>query len=285
MTDRAVYLSPHDERMIFVIPWHGFSLVGTTDTDFDGDPDRLWATREEVTYLLDEVAKVLPDKRATFENVAYTYAGVRPLSFEPGRSASAVSREHRVIPEGPEGRFLSVTGTKLTCFRSLAEDVGDRVMRVLGRGGPRAPRAPCSTAPTRRPARSRCARGWTCRKKWRRPGLPCDAQDAGGDLRSAFRACSSWGASCPTASSASARAIPRSWPSSTTRCGRSWRCRCRTCCCGAPASARAAARASTARSPSRARMAELAGWTPRRLDAELEAYSQHVELSRRFRHR
>ncbi|HXA94637.1 MAG TPA: glycerol-3-phosphate dehydrogenase/oxidase, partial [Candidatus Dormibacteraeota bacterium] len=96
MTDRAVYLSARDERMIFVIPWREFSLVGTTDTDFDGDPDRLWATREEVTYLLQEVAKVLPDQRVAFENVAYTYAGVRPLSYEPGRSASAVSREHRV---------------------------------------------------------------------------------------------------------------------------------------------------------------------------------------------
>src|SRR5262249_13433624 len=102
-------------------------------TDFEGDPDRLWATHDEVRYLLEEVAKVLPDKRATFENVAYTYAGVRPLSFETGRAASKVSRDHRVVPEGPDGRFLSVTGTKLTCFRSLAEDVGDRVMRLLGR--------------------------------------------------------------------------------------------------------------------------------------------------------
>ena len=136
MTDRAVYLSARDERMIFVIPWREFSLVGTTDTDFEGDPDRLWATREEVTYLLEEVAKVLPDKRATFDNVSYTYAGVRPLSFEPGASASKVSRDHKVIPEGPDGRFFSVTGTKLTCFRSLAEEVGDRVMRALGRRVP-----------------------------------------------------------------------------------------------------------------------------------------------------
>ncbi|HEU5189174.1 MAG TPA: glycerol-3-phosphate dehydrogenase/oxidase, partial [Methylomirabilota bacterium] len=46
LTERAVYLSSDsDERMIFVIPWRDFSLVGTTDTDFDGDPDRLWATR------------------------------------------------------------------------------------------------------------------------------------------------------------------------------------------------------------------------------------------------
>ena len=64
---------------------------------------------------------------------------MRPLSFEPGASASPggaaskVSREHKVIPEGPDGRFFSVTGTKLTCFRSLAQDVGDRVMRALGR--------------------------------------------------------------------------------------------------------------------------------------------------------
>jgi len=136
ITDRAVYLSTDDDRMIFVIPWRDFSLVGTTDTDFDGDPDRLWATRDEVTYLLAAVARALPDRRVTFANVAYTYAGVRPLSFEGEASASKVSRQHKVIPEGSDGRFVSVTGTKLTCFRSLAEDVGDHVMRALGRRAP-----------------------------------------------------------------------------------------------------------------------------------------------------
>ncbi|HEX7788659.1 MAG TPA: glycerol-3-phosphate dehydrogenase/oxidase, partial [Methylomirabilota bacterium] len=64
VTERAVYLSSDsDERMIFVIPWRDFSLVGTTDTDFDGDPDRLWATRPEVEYLLGAVRRVLPDPR------------------------------------------------------------------------------------------------------------------------------------------------------------------------------------------------------------------------------
>jgi glycerol-3-phosphate dehydrogenase len=136
LTERAVYLPTEDDRMIFVIPWREFSLVGTTDTDFDGDPDRLWATRDEVTYLLAAVAKALPDPRVRLDNVAYTYAGVRPLSFDGEASASRVSREHKVVREGPEGRFLSVTGTKLTCFRSLAEEVGDRVMRTLGRNAP-----------------------------------------------------------------------------------------------------------------------------------------------------
>jgi glycerol-3-phosphate dehydrogenase len=136
MTERAIYLSTTDDRMIFVIPWREFSLVGTTDTDFDGDPDRLWASRDEVAYLLEAVRQALPDPRVAAENVAYTYAGVRPLSWEAGASASRVSREHKVVPEGAEGRFLSITGTKLTCFRSLAEEVGDSVMRALGRAVP-----------------------------------------------------------------------------------------------------------------------------------------------------
>jgi len=132
MTDRAVYLSTADDRMIFVIPWREFSMVGTTDTDFDGDPDRLSATREEVEYLLDAVRPALPDPRVAVDRVVYTWAGVRPLAFEEGASASRISRDHKVVVEGPDGRFLSVTGTKLTCFRSLAEEVGDRVMRALG---------------------------------------------------------------------------------------------------------------------------------------------------------
>jgi glycerol-3-phosphate dehydrogenase len=133
LTDRAVYLSGEDERMIFLIPWREFSLVGTTDTDFDGDLDRLWATRDEVDYLLEAVRRVVPDPRVSLDHVAYTYAGVRPLSWDGSVPASRVSRDHKVVVEGVDGRLLSVTGTKLTCFRSLAEDVGNRVMARLGR--------------------------------------------------------------------------------------------------------------------------------------------------------
>jgi glycerol-3-phosphate dehydrogenase len=135
LTTQALYHSTADERMIFVIPWREFSLVGTTDTDFEGDLDRVHATGAEVAYLLGEVRRVLPDRRVSPDHVAYTYAGVRPLSFEEGRRASNVSREHKVVDE-ENGRVLSITGTKLTCFRSLAEQVGDRVARTLGRGGP-----------------------------------------------------------------------------------------------------------------------------------------------------
>jgi glycerol-3-phosphate dehydrogenase len=134
MTERAVYHSTRDDRMIFVIPWREFSLVGTTDTDFAGDLDRVWATRDEVDYLLGEVRRALPDPRVSVDAIAYTYAGVRPLSFEEGRRASDVSRAHRIVAEAG-GRFLSITGTKLTCFRSLAEELGDTITRALGRRG------------------------------------------------------------------------------------------------------------------------------------------------------
>jgi glycerol-3-phosphate dehydrogenase len=136
LTERAVYHSTRDGRMIFVIPWRDFSLVGTTDTDFEGDLDRLFATREEVEYLLNEVRRAVPDQRVAPETVAYTYAGVRPLSYEEGTRASEVSRVHKVVAE-ERGRFLSITGTKLTCFRSLAATLGDQVMRTLGRRGGR----------------------------------------------------------------------------------------------------------------------------------------------------
>jgi hypothetical protein len=120
--------------MIFVIPWREFSLIGATDTDFNGDLERLHATGDEVTYLLDEVRKVLPDARVAMNAVVYTYAGVRPLSYEKGKRESDVSRAHKVVAE-ERGRFLSITGTKLTCFRSLAENLGDQVMHTLGRRG------------------------------------------------------------------------------------------------------------------------------------------------------
>jgi glycerol-3-phosphate dehydrogenase len=136
ISERAIYLSTRDDRMVFVIPWREFSLVGTTDTDFSDDPDRVWASAEDVRYLLAETRRAMADPRIAEASILYTYAGVRPLTFEAGKRESAVSRQHRVFAEGPEERFLSITGTKLTCFRSLAQAVGDQAVRRLARGGP-----------------------------------------------------------------------------------------------------------------------------------------------------
>ena len=284
ITERAVYLSTRDDRMIFVIPWREFSLVGTTDTDFDGDPDRLWATRDEVIYLLDTVAQALPDRRIAIENVAYTYAGVRPLSFEAGRSASRVSREHKVIPEGPDGRFLSVTGTKLTCFRSLAEAVGDRVMRTLGR------RQPSRTARlgldgSDEEVGKLEARVWMdVSEEMAISGLSRETLQAlvetygrgyGRVLDLARKLPDGTERLCPENPEIVAQlhhAVGDELAVSLqdvllrrTGIGQS---HCQGLDCAESVGTR---------------MAELLGWSPRRLDAELDAYRQHVERSQRFR--
>src|SRR5262249_56184528 len=118
-------------------------LAGAPGSEFDGDLDRLHATRDEVNYLLDEVYRVLPDPRVSPKEVVYTYAGVRPLSFEKGKRASDVSRAPKGVTE-ERGRFLSITGTKLPCFRSLPADLGDHVITPPTPSPPRPP-APLTT--------------------------------------------------------------------------------------------------------------------------------------------
>ncbi len=137
VTQQALFISAKsDGRMFFVLPWKDWSIIGTTDTDFDGDLDRLAATAEEVDYLLTETRRVIPGARLTRDDVLYTYAGVRPLAAaRPGKAAGAVSRRHVVHAEGPRGTLLSVTGGKLTSYRSLAEEVTDQIARLLARPG------------------------------------------------------------------------------------------------------------------------------------------------------
>ncbi|HEU5193296.1 MAG TPA: glycerol-3-phosphate dehydrogenase/oxidase [Methylomirabilota bacterium] len=283
MTERAIYHSTTDDRMIFVIPWREFSLVGTTDTDFEGDLDRVYATRDEVTYLLGEVRKAVPDPRVALEQVAYTYAGVRPLSFEEGQRASDVSRAHKIVEEA-DGRLMSITGTKLTCFRSLAEELGDRVTRVLGRGiGGRTARLTLDGADEE--AGRLEAHTWLdvsgdvaasglsretletlvtlYGRNYRRVVDLAGKVPGGGD-----RLC----ASNPDIVAQLHHAVHEEMTVSLqdfllrrTGIGTS-RCQGRDC-------AEAIAR----------RMAPLAGWSTRRLDAELEAYQAHVVRSHRFR--
>jgi glycerol-3-phosphate dehydrogenase len=285
LTERAVYLSSDsDERMIFVIPWRDFSLVGTTDTDFDGDPDRLWATRAEVEYLLGAVRRVLPDPRVSIGHVAYTYAGVRPLAFEEGAAASKVSRDHRVVLEGNEGRLMSVTGTKLTCFRSLAEEVGDLVAARLHRRQPSVS-ARLSLDGLDEDVAKLEARAWLdVSAEMAATGLPRDTLQILVDtygrgytrvLELAKKVPDGAERLCPSNPEIVAQlhqAVREEMAVSLqdflirrTAIGQSF---CQGLDC-----AEAIGR----------RMAEVAGWSSRRLGAELEAYQKYVDRSHRFR--
>lgn len=134
LTNRAIYtLAKKDERMFFIIPWRDFSLIGTTDTDYDDNLDKIWADPWEVDYLFEETRRVLSKTKVHKEDIFYTYAGVRPLAAEEGKRESDISRKHRVYEEGDLKDFLSIVGTKITTYRSMAEKVVNRICGKLGR--------------------------------------------------------------------------------------------------------------------------------------------------------
>jgi glycerol-3-phosphate dehydrogenase len=125
-------ISPADARMLFVIPWHDFVLIGTTDTDFDGDYDTIHASTEDVDYILEAANHALPNARLDTSDVISTYAGLRPLVLEEVSKdvkESQVSREHSIY-ESHSG-LISIAGGKLTTARSMAEELMDLGVRRL----------------------------------------------------------------------------------------------------------------------------------------------------------
>lgn len=135
MTNRAVVLfSPEDNRLFFVIPLLGYGWVGTTDTDYPGDPANAAATSEDVEYLVRAAGEYVPAIQET--PVFWTNAGVRALVMQAGRE-SEVSRSHRI--ETSPG-LVSILGGKITGYRSIAEEATDAAARMLGSS------APCATA-------------------------------------------------------------------------------------------------------------------------------------------
>ncbi|MGE5727506.1 MAG: glycerol-3-phosphate dehydrogenase [Gemmatimonas sp.] len=130
-------LSPIDGRVMFVIPAGAFSIIGTTDTDYDGRPDRVRATTADIIYLLRSANAFFPDAHLTPADVVAAWAGIRPLVVSGDKNPDAASREHAIAWTVPG--LLSVTGGKLTTYRAMAADVMDTVarrMRVGHRGAP-----------------------------------------------------------------------------------------------------------------------------------------------------
>ncbi|WP_031168058.1 glycerol-3-phosphate dehydrogenase/oxidase [Streptosporangium roseum] len=131
-----------DQRPIFVFPWEGRYVLGSTDLTYEGDLDEVVASDAEIEYLLAETNRIFPSADLTPADVLYSVAGIRPLPYTAGVSDNAkISRGHTVHSHAPaHPGLLTVIGGKLTTHRALAEDVTDEVLRVLGR----APR-PCLT--------------------------------------------------------------------------------------------------------------------------------------------
>ena len=119
--------------VLFVIPWGGHWIIGTTDTDWHLDRSHPAASARDISYLLDQVNSVL-DRPLSTADIEGVYAGLRPLLSGEADSTSKLSREHAVIE--PMLGLLLVAGGKYTTYRVMAADVIDRAVRRLGSVAP-----------------------------------------------------------------------------------------------------------------------------------------------------
>jgi len=132
-TDDALLLvARSDGRVFFVIPWYGRTLVGTTDTDYRGDPSAVAVEQADIDYLLTELRAHCPGLGWDESSILGTFAGLRTLQSADGVSPSAVSREWHL--ERPLPGLLMPVGGKLTAARADAAKIVRRCLRPLGRG-------------------------------------------------------------------------------------------------------------------------------------------------------
>ena len=111
-----------DDRAFFVLPRNkDFTIIGTTDTDYKEDLANPFCNKEDADYLIKSVKYYFPSAELGYENIISTYAGIRPLVMQKGKSESEISRKH-IIFFSNEG-LLTITGGKLTAWRSMAEDL------------------------------------------------------------------------------------------------------------------------------------------------------------------
>ncbi|HRG10196.1 MAG TPA: glycerol-3-phosphate dehydrogenase [Cyclobacteriaceae bacterium] len=123
---QAIYFDVPDGRMIFAIPRGRVTYIGTTDTDYQGNKNAVLATRDDVNYILHAVNETFPSVLLTLADVESSWAGLRPLIHEEGKSASELSRKDEIF-ESPTG-LISIAGGKLTGYRKMAERVVDKVI-------------------------------------------------------------------------------------------------------------------------------------------------------------
>jgi glycerol-3-phosphate dehydrogenase len=130
--DRAYMFQNADGRIIFVIPYQDdFTLIGTTDRDYDGDPAKVKASAEEIEYLCASASEYLANPVKP-EDVVWTYSGVRPLYDDGASEAKAATRDYVFELDTPGGApLLSIYGGKITTYRRLAEEALERLSPYL----------------------------------------------------------------------------------------------------------------------------------------------------------
>jgi glycerol-3-phosphate dehydrogenase len=132
--DRAYIVQTRDRRVVFALPFErDFTLIGTTDQAFAGDPSGVAPTADEIAYLRD-VANAHFRKRLHPADVVWSFAGVRSLYDDGSKRAQDVSRDYFLNLDQREAPLLTVYGGKITTYRRLAEQAIDRIAHIVKAG-------------------------------------------------------------------------------------------------------------------------------------------------------
>lgn len=135
--EQAYILQNQDKRIVFVIPFEDdFSLIGTTDLDYQGEPQRCVITQAETDYLL-AVSNSYFKKQISAADIRHSFAGVRPLLDDDSSAAQQVTRDYKLELQTPAGLpLLSVFGGKITTYRKLAQAAVDTLKPYFKAAGP-----------------------------------------------------------------------------------------------------------------------------------------------------
>ena len=137
---RAMYVEAYaDRRPIFIIPWRGYMLIGTTDIPYKGNLDQVYPTRKEAEYFILETNRLFPDADLDLKKIISAYAGVRPLPAVRREAPGDIPRSHIIHDYNDLGitGYISIISGKITTNRSLAEEAVNDILKKLGRTGKR----------------------------------------------------------------------------------------------------------------------------------------------------
>lgn len=126
---QSVYFDVPDGRMIFAIPRGRITYVGTTDTNYDSDKDDVRTDLADAIYLISAVNNMFPSIELEMSDIESSWAGLRPLIHEEGKSASELSRKDEIFTS--DSGLISIAGGKLTGYRKMAERAVNRIARKL----------------------------------------------------------------------------------------------------------------------------------------------------------
>ncbi len=127
------------DRILFAIPWGERTILGTTDTDYEGRPEDVRAEWEDVEYILGVVNRNFPGLELGQEDLKGAWAGLRPLLSSGKGGPSDISRAHKIRMTRPG--WIDVAGGKLTTYRLMGEETVDKAARYLGKKIPESPTA------------------------------------------------------------------------------------------------------------------------------------------------